>query len=389
MPVLALSARVEQGEKRIGSTKNSTTMNRSTQLKCKQWGIIAAAWLGVGFLMSCYDHLVLTTANSQGLSAHYSFGLSLLFNLGSALAGALLGGGFLVFFVNVRYQDKPYGYTILAVSLFFVGVMVLIAGTLGLVSVLLRTGRPVWDPESVGALSDFLLDSSRAKNLLAWSVVVTCTQLLLQVSSKFGPEAFGNMLCGKYNTPREEDRIFMFLDLDSSTALAERLGNEKYHALLKDFFADITHPILNNQGEIYQYVGDEVVVAWKQETGRENNRCVRCFFDIKERVEEKREHYLRRYGVVPSFKAGIHCGKVVAGEVGILKRDITYSGDVLNTASRMLSMCKTFGAEVIASAELVTTLGLPGRYAAESLGAIQLKGKSQKVGLCALTPLAR
>ncbi len=363
-------------------------MNRSTQLKCKQWGIIAVAWLGVALLMSCYDHLVLSTANSQGPSAHYSFGLSLLFNLGSALTGALLGGSFLVFFVNVRYHDKPYGYTILAVSLFFLGVIALIAGVLCLVAVPLRTGRPVWDPESVGALKGFLLDSARAKNLLAWSVVVVFTQLLLQVSSKFGPEAFGNVLSGRYNTPREEDRIFMFLDLDASTAIAERLGNEKYHALLKDFFADITHPILDNQGEIYQYVGDEVVVAWKRETGRENNRCVQCFFDIKARVEEKKEQYLRRYGVVPSFKAGIHCGKVVAGEVGILKRDITYSGDVLNTASRMLSMCKTFGAEVIASAELVTTLGVPGRYAAQSLGSIQLKGKTNKVGLCALSPLA-
>jgi adenylate cyclase len=363
-------------------------MNRDTQLKCRQWGVITGAWLGVGLLMSCYDHLVLLTANSRGPSAHYSFGLSLLFNLGSALAGALLGGSFLVFFVNVRYRDKPYGHTILAVSLFFLGVIALIAGGLALVSVPLRTGRPVWDPASLQALSGFLLDSSRAKNLLAWSVVVALTQLLLQVSSKFGPAAFGNVLSGKYNTPREEDRIFMFLDLDASTALAERLGNEKYHALLKDFFADITHPILDNQGEIYQYVGDEVVVAWKQEAGRENNRCVRCFFDIKERVEAKREQYLRRYGVVPSFKAGIHGGKVVAGEVGILKRDITYSGDVLNTTSRMLSLCKTFGAEVIASAELVTTLGLPGRYAARSLGSIQLKGKTNKVGLCALTPLA-
>jgi hypothetical protein len=66
-------------------------MNRSTQRKCKQWGIIAAAWLGFGLLMSCYDHLVLSTANAQGPSAQYSFGLSLLFNLGSACIGALVG----------------------------------------------------------------------------------------------------------------------------------------------------------------------------------------------------------------------------------------------------------------------------------------------------------
>ena len=40
-----------------------------------------------------------------------------------------------MFFVNVRYPDKPYGYTVLAVSLFFLGVIVLIAGALCLVAV--------------------------------------------------------------------------------------------------------------------------------------------------------------------------------------------------------------------------------------------------------------
>lgn len=38
----------------------------------------------------------------------------------------------------------------------------------------------------------------------------------------------------------------MFLDLNSSTAIAEKLGDEKYHELLKDFFADITNPILDS-----------------------------------------------------------------------------------------------------------------------------------------------
>jgi adenylate cyclase len=54
----------------------------------------------------------------------------------------------------------------------------------------------------------------------------------------------------------------MFVDLLSSTTIAEALGNEKYHNLLHDFYADITNPIIYNKGEIYQYVGDEVIVSW-------------------------------------------------------------------------------------------------------------------------------
>ncbi|HYG17878.1 MAG TPA: adenylate/guanylate cyclase domain-containing protein, partial [Ohtaekwangia sp.] len=161
-----------------------------------------------------------------------------------------------------------------------------------------------------------------------------------------------------------------------------------YHDLLHDFYADIANPILDNKGEIVQYVGDEVVVAWRLEEGVENSQCVRCFFDIKEHIQHNSEKYLRRYGLVPSFKAGIHCGKVVAGEVGTIKRDLTYSGDVLNTTSRIVSMCKELNAEIISSSNLMDKLHASGSYAAIPLGAIKLKGKAQEVLLNAIMPLA-
>jgi adenylate cyclase len=363
-------------------------MNRTTQLKLHQLGAIICAWMIVGFIISIYDHLVLLTNNSQGPSPEYSFGLSLMFNLGSALVGGLLGGSLLVFFVNVKYQDKSYGHTVAAVSISFFAIILLIILLLGLVSVPLRTGKPFMDPVSQEAFKNFLMDSSRAKNILVWSIVVAITQLLLQISSKFGQGVFGNIIRGKYNTPKEENRIFMFLDLNSSTTIAEKLGDEKYHELLKDFFADITNPIIANKGEIHQYVGDEVIVAWKHKDGIEKSQCVQCFYDIKLHIEKNKEKYIQRYGLVPSFKAGIHCGKVVAGEVGIIKRDITYSGDVLNTTSRILSMCKEFNAEVIASADLVASLQLANNFLAQPLGAIKLRGKEKEISLTSFKPLA-
>ncbi len=82
----------------------------------------------------------------------------------------------------------------------------------------------------------------------------------------------------------------MFLDINSSTTIAEELGDQKYHELLKDFFSDITNPIIDNNGEIYQYVGDEVVVAWKYEDGIENGKCIKCFFDIKTQIASLRRN---------------------------------------------------------------------------------------------------
>lgn len=221
---------------------------------------------------------------------------------------------------------------------------------------------------------------------MVWSFVVAFTQLFWQINNKFGYGIFWNIIRGKYHTPREENRIFMSIDLNSSTTIAEKLGDENYHELLRDFYSDITNPILDNNAEIYQYVGDEVVVAWKLEEGIKNNHCVKCFFDMKQALEKKKENYLQRYGLFPSFKAGIHLGKVIVGEIGIIKRDITYSGNVMNTISRIQAMCREFNVEIIASADLLATLSLKKDYIAEPLGTFKLRGKEKEVLLSTLVP---
>lgn len=315
-------------------------------------------------MIALYDHLVLFTHTSQGPAPGYSLASSIIVNMIAALVGALLGGSLLVFYINEKYQDKPYGYTVISVMLFFILIIVLISFIL----------RAVAYPDIYRVF----------KNGLVWAVVVGITQLLLQINSKFGQGIFWNLMKGKYNTPKEEKRIFMFLDLNSSTSIAEQLGDKKYHAFLKDFYADITNPILDNKGEIYQYVGDEVVIAWRYNDGIEHSQCVRCFFDIKDRMVDLKNKYLTRYGVLPSFKAGMHCGMVVVGEIGNIKRDITYSGDVLNTTSRIQALCKEFRQEVIASAELVNELRPLHKFAALDLGTIKLRGKEKQMPLIAL-----
>jgi len=361
-------------------------MNRGTQLKINQLKVIIIAWMIMGFCITLYDHLVLLTSYSTGLSAEYSFWLAAARNVGAGLIGALLGGSFLVFYINVRFREKSYGYTLLAVSVSFVLIVALITLLICIIVTWARVGNPFSDPAGRVAFVAALKDTSHARALVVWSFVVGITQLLLVVNSKFGQEDFWNIIRGKYNTPKEEKRIFMFLDINSSTTIAEQLGDETYHALLKDFFADITDPILENKGSIYQYVGDEVVVAWKYEDGIQNQQCVRCFFDMKLHILRKKQKYLDRYGLVPSFKAGLHCGNVVAGEIGIIKRDITYSGDVLNTTSRILSKCSELNAEVIASADLLSVLSIAKDYITRPLGAIKLKGKEKEVLLNALAP---
>jgi adenylate cyclase len=108
---------------------------------------------------------------------------------------------------------------------------------------------------------------------------------------------------------------------------------------------------------------------------------------MKKEIQKHSTKYLAKYQLIPSFKAGIHCGKVVAGEVGIIKRDITFSGDVLNTTSRIQGKCKEFNTEIIASDDLINALQLKGKYTTKFLGSIKLRGKEKDVELSTLTPV--
>ncbi len=154
-----------------------------------------------------------------------------------------------------------------------------------------------------------------------------------QLDRLLGPGVLLRYLLGRYHRPRREVRIFMFLDLKSSTTLAEELGHERYYGLVNEFFRDISGPVLDNAGEIYEYVGDEAVLTWEEEKGLKDARCLRVFFEIDRIIEGKQQQYLDLFGVVPEFKAGVHLGEVISAEIGDLKKGLVFNGDVLNTGA--------------------------------------------------------
>ncbi len=205
--------------------------------------------------------------------------------------------------------------------------------------------------------------------------------LFAQISSLIGRKVFLNYLTGKYNKPKEEERTFMFLDLTSSTAIAEKLGSIAYHRFMNSCFYDIDGPIVETKGEIYQYVGDEVIISWIGERAFKNNNCIECFFRIKQVLAELREKYQIEFGMVPKFKGGIHTGAVVAGEIGDSKKEIVFHGDVLNTASRIQAKCKEMDTDLLISEDVKTRLSEESDYNIEELGEFALKGKSQKLRL--------
>ena len=199
---------------------------------------------------------------------------------------------------------------------------------------------------------------------------------------------FWGFLSGRYFRPKREERIFMFIDLKSSTTIAERLGEEQYFNFLNDTFTVATPGILARQGEIYKYVGDEIIVSWKKHAGLANANCIKCYFDVAGLLKSQSEYFQREYGVQPLFKAGLHLGNVIAGEVGIIKREIGYSGDVLNTTARIQSLCNEKKVEILVSQNLIDAMDLEWiKNRIKLIGEVSLRGKTQKLDLVTIEAL--
>jgi len=203
------------------------------------------------------------------------------------------------------------------------------------------------------------------------------------LNTLIGRHILAKLFIGMYRHPREVNRVFMFLDIKSSTTIAEQIGHLKFMSLVNDFFYDITEPVFQTKGEIYKYVGDEAIITWKAKDAVEAANCIRCFQKIQEVVKSRADHYLKNYGLVPEFKAGLHGGISVAGELGYTRREIAYMGDVLNTTARIEEACKNYNEPLLLSGDLAAALNKSGiRF--KEVGQVKLRGKEKQMILCGL-----
>ncbi len=198
-----------------------------------------------------------------------------------------------------------------------------------------------------------------------------------EVDHKFGPGNLWKMFSGKYHHPREEERIFMFLDLKGSTTLAEEMGHKLYSRMLKNCYYDLSEIVLKYEAEIYQYVGDEVVLSWEKKKGLKNLNCIKAYFEYDSLLRSKSSFYDSNFGVVPFFKAGLDTGIVTATEIGDIKREIAYHGDTLNTASRIQDLCNKYSSKMLISEKLNNVLGNLNGFVSREEGELLLRGKKE------------
>ncbi len=302
------------------------------------------------------------------------------------LFGSVLGGTLFalidIYFPAKILRKKSYGFIVIIKSVAFIAIFVIVSVLINVQSYYLE-GRAGGMRE---ILAEFFI--AQKKNTLVLflynAIAAMGLNFLQQVDKKFGPGVLLKIFAGQYHRPRETARIFMFIDLRSSTTYAENLGHVRYSELIQDCFDDLSDAIMRHKAEIYQYAGDEAVLTWSIEDGLENANCLGAFFSFANLIKSRAEHYQSKYGLVPEFKAGANMGIVTIAEVGKIKREIAYHGDAINTAARIQKKCGELDKGILISETLASALGHYAGLQTSLVGSLQLKGKKNPINIYAV-----
>lgn len=298
-----------------------------------------------------------------------------MFSVAFAIIGLIIAGAEAFFLKNAFHRLPFWLSVILRMSLTFI-LFVAVSIVFLLAYFIFRYDGSFYDFTRV-FLDKIMTSTSYLMLMIDLGLLAFISIVLLEVIDKYGPGGVRNLLRGRYNKPRKEIRIFVFLDINESTSIAEKIGHEKYFNMLRDFFADITEPILTQGGHIYQYVGDEIVLSWKNSYPNKL-RCLKFIQQATLTFKKKEDYYLKQYNVFPTFKAGIHAGPVTAGYIGIIKKDLVFSGDTLNVTARIRSKCHELKQPFIISEYFLRDFDTPAPFKVQEIGEMTLKGRVEK-----------
>ena len=354
-------------------------MNRKSKIIFKEWLFVIAAWIGILYLFIFISywglrHLLKESALTEYLDSGY-------IHLEILMTAIIFGALFAI--INTltdtsRMRRRSFGAIILIRSALYLAAFLFAGYAIYLVFDSFKIITEKQWQETFNYFTPIYLLSIVAYFVIA----ILFINFILQVNRKFGPGNLLKLITGKYSTPKIENKIFMFMDLRGSTAIAEKLGHNKYSKLMQTCFHDLTSIVINYKASIYQYVGDEVVLCWDMKEGLKDLNCIKSYFAFDKKLQSREDYYIDNFDVKPFFKCGVDSGEVTVAEIGDIKREIAYHGDVLNTAARIEKQCTPLNKKMIISEYLDKELpdSLNG-FEKELIGNIELKGRKGKINL--------
>jgi len=271
------------------------------------------------------------------------------------------------------FRSQTFGRVVLIRMLIY-SVIIFGSDLLGAMVVNLPESQPL----------DFNL--SRLVTFAAGMFFAFIVNFISQISQLLGPGVLTSFMRGHYHKPRRENRLFLFVDMRGSTAIAERLGDIRFHNLLNLFVADVCEAIHEHGGKIHKYVGDEIIATWMLHTPGHVAGAFLAVRSAQQTLAAQAQSYMGTFGAVPAFRAVLHSGPIVAGEMGDIKREIALLGNTINTTAKIEQLMKSLPYDVVASRAALDAAGpLPAEISVSSLGDTPVPGRSEPIPLYSVT----
>jgi adenylate cyclase len=154
----------------------------------------------------------------------------------------------------------------------------------------------------------------------------------------------------------------LFADIRNFTTISEKLGAHQVVEMLNGYLSQACDCILVRGGTVDKFIGDAVMAVFGAPVRHPDHarRALQTALALAETAREFQTWMQQRFGdlELPEFAIGIglHTGEAVVGNIGSTRRlEYTAIGDTVNTASRLESLTKELGWEIVASESTVAS----------------------------------
>ncbi len=172
----------------------------------------------------------------------------------------------------------------------------------------------------------------------------------------------------------------LFSDIRGFTSFSESRPPEEVIEQLNEYFAAMVEEIFAHRGTVDKFVGDMVMALFGAPLDDPDHAddAVACALAMQRRLRELNAGWARRGRAELAGGIGIHSGEMLAGNLGSERiQSYTVIGDNVNLASRIESLTKEYGAEILVSE--ATASALTADYGLIELGEVTVRGKTEPV----------
>jgi adenylate cyclase len=209
-----------------------------------------------------------------------------------------------------------------------------------------------------------LSERERMKDAFGRFVNKEIAEMVLQGELKLGGE--------------RKDAAIFFSDLRGFTAMSEGMEPEEVVEYLNKYFTKMVGCVNDTHGIVDKFIGDAIMAHWGalQTHGNNTENAINAALMMRRGLIEFNADADDVKKPFAKFGCGINTGPVIAGQIGSEERlEFTVIGDAVNLASRIESLNKPFGTDILISHdsyEIVRDI-----YRVEKMPAIKVKGKSE------------